>query len=80
MPQLITHLDYLEAELDMSTWFVSEEFSAADIQLSFPLEAAAARDGLDASRPHRMDFLKRIHPRPAYKRAIDWGGEYSMGE
>jgi glutathione S-transferase len=77
-PQIRQHLDYLEAELGKSPWFAGSEFSGADIQLSFPLEAASARGGLDASRPRLMDFLKRIHARPAYKRAITRGGEYSV--
>ena len=77
-PQLKTHLDYLEAELGKSTWFVGNEFSAADIQLSFPIEAAAARGGLDASRPKLMDYLKRIHARPAYQKALERGGEYEL--
>ncbi|MES2820965.1 MAG: glutathione S-transferase [Pseudomonadota bacterium] len=76
-PQLRQHLDYLESELGKSTWFAGEAFSVADIQLSFPLEAAAARAGLDASRPRLMDFLKRIHARPAYQRALEKGGEYA---
>jgi glutathione S-transferase len=77
-PQIRQHLDYLEAELGKSPWFAGAEFSGADIQLSFPLEAAAARGGLDANWPRLMDFLKRIHARPAYQRAIERGGEYSI--
>ncbi|MDP2450337.1 MAG: glutathione S-transferase [Polaromonas sp.] len=77
-PQIRQHLDYLEGELGKSTWFAGEAFSGADIQLSFVLEAAAARGGLDASRPTLMAFLKRIHARPAYQRAIARGGEYTL--
>ena len=77
-PQIKQHLDYLEGELNKNDWFAGNEFSGADIQLSFPLEAAAARGGLDASRPRLMDFLKRIHARPAYQRAIERGGEYAI--
>ncbi|MES1979477.1 MAG: glutathione S-transferase [Pseudomonadota bacterium] len=77
-PNITTHLDYLESELGKSTWFAGEEFSAADIQLSFPIEAATARAGLDGSRPKLMDYLKRIHARPAYKKAIERGGEYGL--
>ena len=77
-PQIKQHLDYLEGELNKNNWFAGNEFSGADIQLSFPLEAAAARGGLDASRPRLMDFLKRIHARPAYQRAIERGGEYAI--
>ena len=78
MPQINTHLDYLEDELGKGKWFVGDDFTAADVQLSFPIEAAAARGGLDASRPRLMDYLKRIHARPAYQRAITRGGEYQL--
>jgi len=77
-PQIRLHLDYLEGELARSTWFTGNEFTAADIQMSFPLEAAAARAGLDASRPHLRDFLDRIHARPAYRRALERGGTYAL--
>ncbi|WP_194722569.1 glutathione S-transferase [Noviherbaspirillum malthae] len=77
-PQITRHLDFLEAELAQRPWFAGDEFSAADIQMSFPLEAAAARAGLDASRPKLMEFLKRIHERPAYRRALERGGEYAL--
>jgi glutathione S-transferase len=59
------------------TWFAGEEFSAADIQMSFPLEAAAARAGLDSSRPKLFAFLSRIHTREPYKRALQRGGPYA---
>ena len=78
MPQIAGHLDYLEAELGKSKWFVNDDFSAADVQLSFALEAAAARGGLDGSRPRLMDFLSRIHARPAYQRALERGGKYEL--
>ena len=77
-PQLKRHLDYMEAELATHTWFAGEEFSAADVQMSFPLEAAASRAGLNAGRPGLMAFLGRIHARGAYKRALERGGPYSF--
>jgi glutathione S-transferase len=77
-PQIDLHLDYVEGELGKSTWFAGEEFTAADIQMSFPLEAAAARGGLDARRPHAAAFLERIHARPAYRRALERGGPYEL--
>jgi glutathione S-transferase len=77
-PQIALHLGYLETELEKSLWFVGSEFTAADIQMSFPLEAAAARAGLDISRPKLMDFLDRIHARPAYRRALERGGAYEL--
>jgi glutathione S-transferase len=73
-PQLTRHLDYLEGELSDRPWFAGAEFSAADIQMSFPLDAAAGRAGLDARRPKLWDFLQRIHARPAYGRALARGG------
>ena len=79
LPQLKQHLDFMEGELGKSAWFAGEEFSAADIQMSFPLEAAAARAGLDArSRPKLWDFLQRIHARPAFARALERGGRYEL--
>ncbi len=77
-PNLERNFDYLEGELGRSTWFAGEEFSAADVQMSFPLEAAVSRGGLDAKRPKLMAFLERIHARPAYKKAIERGGEYAL--
>jgi glutathione S-transferase len=77
-PNIERQLDYMEAELGRSTWFAGKDFSAADIQMSFPLEAAAQRAGLNASRPKLMAFLKRIHARPAYKKALERGGPYSF--
>ncbi len=77
-PQIALHLDYMESELGKGVWFAGDEFSAADIQMSFPLEAAAARAGLDARRPKLMDFLARIHARPAYRRALERGGDYEL--
>ncbi|MCY7321430.1 MAG: glutathione S-transferase [Phormidesmis sp. CAN_BIN36] len=77
-PQIAQHLGYLEAELSRSSWFVGNEFTAADVQMSFPLELAATRAGLDASRPNLMGFLDRIHARSAYHRALQRGGTYEL--
>ena len=77
-PQLKRHLDYMEAELGTHTWFAGEQFSAADVQMSFPLEAAASRAGLNAGRPRLMAVLDRIHARGAYGRALERGGPYSF--
>ena len=79
-PNLKSQLDFMEAELKKHKWFAGAEFSAADVQMSFPLEAASQRAGLDDSRPKLMAYLKRIHARPAYKRALERGGPYSFAE
>jgi glutathione S-transferase len=75
-PNLKRHFDYMEAELGLHSWFAGEQFTAADVQMSFPLEIAVSRAGLDAGRPKSMAFLDRIHARDAYKRALERGGKY----
>ena len=77
-PNITLHLDFMEGELGKSAWFGGEDFGVSDIQLSFPLEAAASRGALDASRPRLMAFLDRIHGRPAYRRALETGGPYEL--
>ncbi len=77
-PNINAQLDYMEAELKKSLWFAGSEFTAADIQMSFPVEAAAARSGLDMRRPKLMAFLGRIHDMPSYKRAIERGGPFEL--
>jgi len=77
-PQIVQHLNYLEAELGKSNWFAGADFSGADIQLSFVLEAAASRGGLGEQYPHLSAFLARIHARPAYQRALVRGGTYEL--
>lgn len=75
-PNIQAQLDYLESELKARPWFAGSEFSAADIQMSFALEAAASRGGLGAQYPQLSGFLQRIHARPAYARALERGGKY----
>jgi glutathione S-transferase len=75
-PNLKRQLDFMEAELNSHSWFAGEQFTAADVQMSFPVEIAGPRAGLDASRPKLMAFLDRIRVRDAYKRALDRGGKY----
>ncbi|QKQ73921.1 glutathione S-transferase family protein [Nostoc sp. TCL240-02] len=80
-PQIKLHFDYfdyIEDELGKSTWFVGEEFTAADIQMSFPLEIVAVEAELISSRPKIKQFIERIHARPAYKRALERGGRYDF--
>ena len=77
-PNITRQLDFMEAELGRSPWFAGDELSGADIMMSFPLEAAAQRAGLDARRPRLMAFLDRIHARPAYKQALARGGRYDF--
>lgn len=74
---LDTHLDWLETELADRPWFAGNDFTAADVMMSFPLEASRSRGGLDAGRPHLIDWIERCHARPAYGRALERGGPYA---
>jgi glutathione S-transferase len=78
LPNLQRNLVFMESELGRHEWFAGEQFSAADIQMSFPVEAYRARGGLDGKRPRLMQFLDKIHARPAYRRAVERGGEYAL--
>lgn len=76
-PQVKLHLDYLEDELGKTEWFAGDQFSAADIQMSFPVEAAGARTGF-SGRPRLQAFVDRIRARPAYQRALEKGGPFEL--
>ena len=76
-PMIDVHLDYVEAELSSRPWFAGDTITGADIMMSFPLEAARSRAGLDASRPATIAWLDKIHARPAYQAALAKGGPYA---
>ncbi|MDQ2878361.1 MAG: glutathione S-transferase [Pseudomonadota bacterium] len=76
-PMIDVHLDYVELELAQRPWFAGDEMTAADIMMSFPLEAARNRAGLDASRPATIAWLDKVHARPAYGAALAKGGPYA---
>lgn len=78
MPQIKLHFDYIEGELGKNTWFAGDEFTAADIQMSFPLEIVAGVPEQVENRPKIKEFIDRIHGRPAYKRALERGGRYDI--
>ena len=78
MPQIVQHLAYMDAELGKREWFAGADFTAADIQVTFVLEAATARGGLGNDYPKLVAFLKRVHARPAYQRGLERGGPYAL--
>jgi glutathione S-transferase len=65
---------YIEADLSQSTWLAGEQLTAADIQMSFPLEAGYNSLRLQESCPRIGALLKRMEERPAYQRAVARGG------
>lgn len=73
-PNLKTHLDFIEQELGRSTWFAGESLSAADIQMSFPMEVALVRAGDAAAYPRISAFVQRVRAMPSYQRALEKGG------
>ena len=68
------HLDWLETELATRPYFAGDDFTAADMMMSFPLEASRSRGGLDQSRPSLIRWLDEMHARPAYQAALAAGG------
>ena len=77
-PNITRQLRHMEAELSQRPWFAGDEFSAADVQMSYCLEAAAVSGGLGSQHPSLSAWLARIHARPAYQRALQAGGPYSV--
>ena len=77
-PQVANHFEFLESELADRDWFAGPDFTAADVQMSFPLEAANARVGFAGKLPRLKAFVDRLQARPAYRRALEKGGPYSM--
>ncbi|WP_326524218.1 glutathione S-transferase family protein [Sphingomonas sp.] len=76
-PMVDVHLDWIERELAGRPWFAGDEMTAADVMMSFPLEAARSRAGLGPSRPATIAWLDKVHARPAYRKALEVGGPYA---
>ncbi|MFO0630420.1 MAG: glutathione S-transferase [Polyangiales bacterium] len=75
-PMIDVHLDYVEAELAGRPWIAGDSFTAADVMMSFPLQAARARAGGGSARPATAAWLETIQARPAYKAALARGGPF----
>ena len=72
-----TLFGYLEAELGKAEWLAGDALTGADVMMSFPMEGLSMRGDISAY-PNIDGFLKRIHARPAYKRALERGGPYAL--
>lgn len=77
-PNVKRNLAFMEATLAKSIWFCGNAMTAADMQMSFAVEAAEVRTDLKAHYPKLQGFLKRIRSLPAYQRALEKGGPYSL--
>jgi len=77
-PQVKLHLDWMESQLGVDGWFAGERFTAADIQMSFPVQAAAVRGGGLADYPRLRSFLERVQARPSYQAALQQGGPFAL--
>ena len=76
-PQIKIHTAFWESELTKADWFAGDQFSAADIVMSFPIEAASSRAPFGPDKPRLKAWLAKIHARPAYQRALERGGPYA---
>ena len=74
-PQIALFARVWEDELARDGWFAGADFSAADIQMSYPVEAAAGRLGLGETHPNIARFIAAIRARPAYRRALEASGD-----
>ncbi|MEM1079958.1 MAG: glutathione S-transferase [Pseudomonadota bacterium] len=77
--QINTHFEYVDQHLKANEWLLGATISAADIQISFPLEAAVARGTAAESLTHIHAYVERFQSRPAYQRALEAGGDYAYG-
>ncbi len=78
--QIETHFGYVDGFLSEHAWFAGDDITAADVQMSFPLEAALAGGrATRADYPYIAVWLEKVHARPAYHRALQAGGDYAYG-
>ncbi|MDO4641242.1 MAG: glutathione S-transferase [Neisseria sp.] len=75
-PQLQLHLQYVESRLAGKQWLLGDTLTLADVMMSFPLQAATQRTSLDL--PHITDYVRRIEANPAYRRAEQRIGNFSL--
>jgi glutathione S-transferase len=78
-PNLRRHVAFLGGHLAKHRWFAGDELTAADVQMSYPMEAAVARATELGAPPQLADFVKRCKERPAFQRALARGGPYDLG-
>ena len=77
--EMANYLGYIDAALRDSPYLMGQELSGADIELSFVGELAKVQR-MDAPYPHLQAWMARLQARPAYRQAIERGGEYAYGK
>jgi len=77
-PEIDNHFSFINAHLEGRDYFAVDRFTAADIQMSFVLDAGNNRGGLERY-PNLVRVRKLQQARPAYQRALEKGGPYKMG-
>lgn len=75
--QMTTHARFIEDYLSQNPWFAGQQFSAADIQMSFPVAALLARGEVN-DMPHTQAWMKKVQLRPAWQRALNQGGPFDL--
>ena len=73
--QLASQFAYMESELSPSGHFVGDDWTGADMMMSFPAEIAVMQ-GQGASYPKLAAFVAAIHALPAWQAAREKGGAY----
>jgi len=73
--EIANHLGYLDGHLKGRDYLLGKDFTGADVQMSFIGEIAETY-GKRAAFPNLDAWVKRLHARPAYKKALEKGGPY----
>ncbi len=77
-PEIKRHLTFIDSELGKHRWLAGDELTGADMQMSFPLEGAAARTDMGTKYPNIARYIEAIHARPAYQRGLERGGPFNI--
>jgi len=77
-PNLKALVSHMEKTLSQQEWFAGPAFTAADIQMAYPIEAIEARAGYVGDMPNLKAFAEKVRQRPAYQRAVERTGGFAI--
>ncbi len=77
-PAIESAMALMEDTLSRQEWFAGDALTGADVMMSFPVQAAFVRSAKPADFPKLAAFLERVEARPAYRKALEKGGPYSL--